>query len=187
MDGRDEWPTGRLLSAVARRIEREWNAHLAAWDLNHASLPVLAILLRGPLSQRELAQASGVTEQTMSRIVARLERSGYVQRHPHETDARRHEVSLTDAGRGALFEAGDPQVAEEMSVRGLDADQVAPLRELLAAMLAAHPQNHLDPYPNEDPHAQGHRAERDEAAIQPAASADGPHDGSPHDGSKDAR
>jgi DNA-binding MarR family transcriptional regulator len=147
MDGRDEWPTGRMLSAVARRIEREWNAHLAAWDLNHASLPVLALLFRGPLSQRELARASGVTEQTMSRIVVRLERSGYIRRQPHETDARRHEVSLTDAGRGALMAAGDPQVAEEMSVRGLAPDQVAPLRELLAAMLAAHPQNHLDPFP----------------------------------------
>jgi hypothetical protein len=38
-------------------------------------------------------------------------------------------------------------VAEEMSVRGLAPDQVAPLRELLAAMLAAHPQHHLDPFP----------------------------------------
>jgi DNA-binding MarR family transcriptional regulator len=161
MDRRDEWPTGRMLSAVARRIEREWNAHLAAWDLNHASLPVLFFLLRGPLSQRELARASGVTEQTMSRIVARLERSGYVRRQPDAADARRHEVSLTDAGRRALLEAGDPHVAEEMSVRGLDADQVAALRVLLAALLAAHPQNHLDPYPNEDPHAQMHRAEHD--------------------------
>ena len=146
MDGRDEWPTGRMLSAVARRIEREWNAHLAAWDLNHASLPVLFLLFRGPLSQRELARDSGVTEQTMSRIVARLERSGYVRRQPDAADARRHEVSLTDAGRAALVEAGDPQVAEEMSVRGLDPDQVGPLRALLAAMLAAHPQNDGGPH-----------------------------------------
>lgn len=139
MEARGEWPTGRLLSAVARRIEREWNAHLAGWDLNHASLPVLFLLRRGPLSQRELAQASGVTEQTTSRILARLERSGYVTRSVHAADARRHEVTLTDIGRVALAEAGDLQVAEEMSVRGLDADQVERLRELLTVMLAAHP------------------------------------------------
>ena len=135
----DEWPTGRMLSAVARRIEHEWNAHLAQWDLNHASLPVLFLLLGGPRSQRELAHASGVTEQTMSRIVARLERSAYVERHPHAHDARRHEVVLTDSGRTVLMAAGDPRVAEEMSVRGLDPDQVEALRGLLAAMLAAHP------------------------------------------------
>lgn len=134
----DEWPTGRLLSAVARRIEHEWNAHLAQWDLNHASLPVLFLLLGGPRSQRELARSSGVTEQTMSRIVVRLERSGYVARHAHTTDARRHDVVLTEPGRAVLMVAGDPRVAEEMSVRGLSAVEVDQLRGLLRTMLTAH-------------------------------------------------
>lgn len=135
----DEWPTGRMLSAVARRIEHDWNTHLAQWGLNHASLPVLFLLLRGPRSQRELARASGVTDQTMSRIVGRLERSSYVERHAHPDDARRHDVVLTDHGRAALMAAGDPRTAEEMSVRGLTPAEVAQLRTLLAAMLAAHP------------------------------------------------
>lgn len=135
----EQWPTGRLLSAVARRVEHEWNAHLARWDLNHASIPVLFHLAGGPRSQRDLARTSGVTEQTMSRIVAGLERRGYVARHPHPNDARRHEVHLTDAGRQALAEAGDPRVAEEMSIRGLDAEQVAQLRSLLTVMLSFHP------------------------------------------------
>ncbi|WP_231494917.1 MarR family winged helix-turn-helix transcriptional regulator [Cellulomonas sp. KRMCY2] len=135
----NQWPTGRLISAAARRIERDWNAHLSGWDLNHASLPVLFLLLRGPRSQHELAQASGVTEQTMSRIVARLERSAYVDRLPHAHDRRRHDVVLTASGRAALFEAGDPQVAEEMSIRGLDPDQVEQLRGLLTVMLAQRP------------------------------------------------
>ncbi|HMO12110.1 MAG TPA: MarR family transcriptional regulator [Actinotalea sp.] len=129
------WSTGRLLSSVTRRIEREWNAHLAHWELNHASLPVLYLLAGGPRSQRELALASGVTEQTMSRILARLERLEYVARHTHRADRRRHDVHLTDAGRAALVEAGDPAVAEAMSVRGLDERQVAALRALLLAML----------------------------------------------------
>ncbi len=131
----DQWPTGRLFSAVARRLEREWNARLADWDLNHASLPVLYLLAGGPLSQRELALSSGVTEQTMSRILARLERQAYVERHTHATDRRRHEVHLTDAGRATLMEAGDPEVAERMSVRGLSAEQVETLRGLLLVML----------------------------------------------------
>ncbi|GGB92817.1 MarR family winged helix-turn-helix transcriptional regulator [Cellulomonas carbonis] len=140
-DRMGHWPTGRMLSAVARRIEREWNAHLDAWQLNHASLPVLFLLSRAPLSQRELARASGVTEQTMSRIVARLERSGYVERRPHERDRRRHEVVLTPPGRTVLAEAGDPAAAEALSVRGLSPNQVEQLRDLLATMLAAHPRD----------------------------------------------
>lgn len=126
------WPTGRLLSAAARRVEKEWNTHLAAWDLNHASLPVLIHLLGGPLSQRELAAANEVTEQTMSRIVARLVRSGYVARTVHHADRRRHEVTITGPGRAACAAAADPVAAEQMVVRGLSADQVDQLRSLLA-------------------------------------------------------
>src|SRR3954451_9329148 len=118
-----QWPSGRLLSAAARRVERDFNAHLAAWDLNHASLPVLVHLVRGPLSQRELAAACGVTEQTTSRVVARMERSGYVARAPHANDRRRLVLSITDAGRAALAVASDRQPAEEMVTRGLTDDE----------------------------------------------------------------
>lgn len=132
-----QWPTGRMLSAVARRIERDWNVHLARWGLNHASLPVLFHLAGGPRSQQQLATASGVTQQTMSRIVHRLERLGHVERRPHARDARAYEVVLTEQGRATLAEAGDPRFAEDLSVRGLTPDQVRTLREILATMIRA--------------------------------------------------
>lgn len=163
----EQWPTGRMLSAVARRIEQEWNAHLAHWDLNHASIPVLFHLLAGPRSQRHLARASGVTEQTMSRIVARLERSGYVERHPHPEDARRHDVVMTDEGRRVLAAAGDPGIAEEMSIRGLSAPQVAQLRELLAVMLGAHPGGPADAAPVPYPAGHGHGRPPQDGAGEP--------------------
>jgi DNA-binding MarR family transcriptional regulator len=130
------WPTGRLLSALNRRVEREWNTHLAHWDLNHASLPVLAHLAGGPRSQRELAVACGVTEQTMSKTVARLERTGYVDRPTRPADRRRHDVVLTAAGTAALRAAGDHRTAEAMVLRGLDEAQVDQLRALLLLMMA---------------------------------------------------
>lgn len=133
------WATGRLLFAVARRIERDWNAHLSRWDLNHAGFPVLMHLLDAPMSQRSLAQASGVTEQTMSRVVARLERSGYVTRSADPVDRRRHVVTLTDTGRVAGLEAARRRPAEDLATRGLDEAQVAELRELLLDMLAVAP------------------------------------------------
>ena len=132
-----DWPTGRLMSAITRRVEREWNAHLAHWELNHASLPVLAHLAGGPRSQRELAAACGVTEQTMCKTVARLERTGYIERPTHADDRRRHDVALTRSGFSALRAAGDARAAEEMSMRGLDEEQIARLRDLLLVMFAA--------------------------------------------------
>jgi DNA-binding MarR family transcriptional regulator len=125
------WPVGRLLSAASRRVERDWNAHLASWDLNHASQPVLVILLRGPRTQAELAAMCDVTEQTMSRVLARLERSGYVTRTAHATDRRKHQISATDAGRTAVLAASDPATAEAMVTDGLTPEQVDQLRALL--------------------------------------------------------
>ena len=135
-DPRD-WPTGRLLFSVVRRMEHEWNTHLGSWQLNHASFPVLLHLLEGPRTQRELARLSNVTEQTMSRIVARLERSGYVTRKTDPEDRRRHVVAVTDPGRRVVLEAARVQPAEELASRGLTPDQVAVFRELLVAMVMA--------------------------------------------------
>jgi len=128
-----------MLSSAARRVEHDWNAHLAAWDLNHASLPVLVLLAHRSHSQRELASATGVTEQTMSRILTRMERTGYLTRKPQVDDRRQHVISLTPAGAAVMQAAAQPGPAEELSTRGLTTEQVAQLRELLILMIAARP------------------------------------------------
>ena len=127
------WPTGRLLSAAARLVEHEWNAHLARWDLNHASLAVLHVLLSGPMTQRELASAVQVEDQTMSRTVAGLERSGYVERHRDGADRRRVVVSLTDDGRRTVLKASDIEVAEGYFSEAVE-DVVALRRALIAVI-----------------------------------------------------
>ncbi|WP_448629241.1 MarR family winged helix-turn-helix transcriptional regulator [Cellulomonas soli] len=161
-----DWPVGRLLSAAARRVEREWNAHLAAWDLNHASLPVLVHLMRGPRSQRELAELCGVTEQTTSRVLERMERTGYVTRATHPDDRRRHVIAVTDAGRAALGAAAAPRTADQMVTRGLTPEQIGQLHALL--VLVARPE--AEPDQETGPH------------LEPGnhhGPAGGPGDGSP--------
>jgi len=132
----DHWPVGRMLSAAARRIERAWDAHLASWDLNHASLPVLVHVTASPMSQRELADACGVTEQTMSRVVTRLVRTGYVTRGPHAEDRRRHVVAITPAGAAALRACADPGPAQESVLGHLPPERRALLDDLLREVVA---------------------------------------------------
>lgn len=131
------WPTGRLLSAAARRVEHAWNSHLDAWHLNHASFPVLFLLSMDDHSQRELAEAMSVTEQTMSRMLVRLERHGYVRREPASDDRRRHVVTLLPAGARALAEARDPGRIEELTVGVLSPAEITCLRATLITMLTA--------------------------------------------------
>jgi DNA-binding MarR family transcriptional regulator len=131
----DQWPTGRLLSAAARRVERSWDEYLEQWSLTHASLPVLAILAGGPRSQREIAARLGVTEQTTSRMLTGLERSGYVARHRHDTDRRRQVVAVTDAGMSALAALDDPATVERLIGDALSPAQLATLRDLLVRLV----------------------------------------------------
>ncbi|MCO7219129.1 MarR family winged helix-turn-helix transcriptional regulator [Klenkia sp. PcliD-1-E] len=127
------WATGRLLSTAARLAEHAWDTHLARWELNHASFAVLHLLAAQPRSQRELAQAMQVEDQTMSRMLERLERQGHVVRERSATDRRRVEVKPTDSGRAALAEAGADDAAER--VLGEAVQDLPRLRAELATMV----------------------------------------------------
>lgn len=132
----ERWPTGRLLSAAARRVERAWDAYLQQWQLSHASVPVLVVLARGSLSQREIAAQMHVTEQSVGRVLRGLQHSGYISRTPHPGDRRRHVVSLTASGRQALTALDQAQAVESLIGSSLDAAQTGQLRELLIRMLS---------------------------------------------------
>ncbi len=126
----ETWATGRLLSTAARLVEHAWDAHLSRWGLNHASFAVLWMLEAGPRTQRQLAASATVQAQTMSRVLDRLERLGYVQRVRSESDRRRVLVSLTPAGRRARGAAHDEGIAE-----GLVGDGVPDLEQLRTALV----------------------------------------------------
>lgn len=129
------WPTGRLLSAAARRIERAWDEYLTQWDLSHASLPVLVVLTQGPLSQREIAATMHVTEQSVGRIVRSLETRAYITRQPHDTDRRRRVVAITNKGRRALTDLNKAQTIEALIGDTLSPEEITQLRVLLIRML----------------------------------------------------
>lgn len=134
-DPPEDWPTGRLLSAAARRVERAWDAYLAQWSLSHASLPVLAVLMGGERSQREITAHLGVTEQTTSRMVAGLERSGYVRRSRHPEDRRRQVVQITATGRRSLAELNLRDAIDALVGHDLSDAELADLRRLLIRFL----------------------------------------------------
>ncbi|WIB77791.1 MarR family transcriptional regulator [Curtobacterium sp. MCPF17_002] len=101
-DAPDGWPLGRLLSAAARAVERDWDERLRAIGLPHAALIAIDILIRtGPTGADTLARAARVQPQTMSRTLERMERDGLVERSPHPEDRRRRIVTVTEHGRQA--------------------------------------------------------------------------------------
>ena len=72
-------------------------------DLTVAQFSALTSLeLGGALTPSELAETERVQPPTMTKLVARLEDRGLVQRTPHPTDRRQVILSTTEDGRAML-------------------------------------------------------------------------------------
>ena len=132
-DGMDEWPTGRLLSTAARLVEHSWEAILRSQNMTHAGLISLHTIADRPASQRDIAKASRVTDQTISRTIDRLERAGYVTRETDPLDERRKRVAITEPGR-AIYRRLLTLEKEDAALTAAVGD-VGPLREQLLLLV----------------------------------------------------
>lgn len=140
---------GRLLSTAARLVEHDWNSWLAQQGLTHAGYVALHALRDGPMTQRALASHSQVEEQTMSRVLERLERNGHVTRHRDPADRRRLVVERTSAGASVADDAARANAAERLVVdRVQDPER---FRAELVLLITAVRAGRGDPHPGGAP------------------------------------
>ena len=104
--------------------------------VQYTALTVLAG--RDGLTSAELARKSFVTAQTMTDMVAALERRELIAREQDPAHGRRLLISLTDKGRTFLKEhATEIAAIEELMVSRLDKDERTALHDLLNRCRAA--------------------------------------------------
>jgi MarR family transcriptional regulator, transcriptional regulator for hemolysin len=126
-------PIGLQLAQVTRVVSRAFDEALAAAG---GSLPVWLVLLniktRQLGNQRELAEAVGITEATLTHHLNAMEADGLLTRHRHQTNRRIHVVQLTDAGEAAFTRLlGAAHGFDRRLRRGLTEADVAGLGDLL--------------------------------------------------------
>jgi DNA-binding MarR family transcriptional regulator len=92
------------LRVALTRLTRRLRQTRPMGELTQNQISVLASLDAGALTPRELAEAERVQPPTMTKVLARLEERGMVQRAPHPTDGRQVLLSATEAGRAVLVE-----------------------------------------------------------------------------------
>lgn len=100
----------KLLVQATDAYERELNDRLRAGlgtDLRPAHYVVFRYLEPGGSRVTALAEAAGMTQQSMGELVTHLERSGYVERRPDPADRRARLIVATAAGGKALALAGE--------------------------------------------------------------------------------
>jgi DNA-binding MarR family transcriptional regulator len=91
-----------LRDSIAR-LNRRLRQTRPLGDLTMSQHSALTSLeLGGGLTPRELADVERVQPPTLTKIVAKLEERGLVQRTPHPTDGRQVILATTEAGRAVI-------------------------------------------------------------------------------------
>ena len=111
-------PIGLALAQAARTVSRAFDDALASAG---GSLPVWLVLLniktRQLASQRELAEAVGIREATLTHHLNAMEADGLITRQRHPANRRIHVVTLTAAGEDAFLQIRDTAIAFDQQLR----------------------------------------------------------------------
>ncbi len=116
---------------TARRLRQEAGA-----ELGPALLAALGTIERhGPVTPSELADLEGVKRPTATRMIARLEAEGLIERTRDPGDGRSSLVSVGSAGAALLRRLRKRRTAYlARRLRALDADDVAVLARATAVL-----------------------------------------------------
>lgn len=126
-------PIGLQLSRSARSVSRAFDDALARAGGSLPAWLVLISLKSRPLrNQRELADAVGIREATLTHHLNAMDAQGLLTRRRDPANRRMHLVELTDAGEAAFLRLRDAAVAFDQRLRtGISGEEVAMLDGLL--------------------------------------------------------
>ena len=122
---------GMVITRLARLLRQQ-----AGSDLTPTMRAAVGTIAReGPLTLGELAAVEQVAPPTATKVVAKLEELGLVEREPDTTDRRVVRVALSDAGRRWLdADRGRRHAWLAERIDALPADDRKRLREAVEAL-----------------------------------------------------
>ena len=131
-------PIGLRLNQAARTVGRAFEEAL---EEAGGTLPTWLILLnltiRRPANLRELAEAVGIREATLTHHLNALDARGLITRTRDAANRRIHVVELTEAGQAAFARLQQAAVAFDARLRaGLAEDDLDQLGDLLGRLTA---------------------------------------------------
>jgi MarR family transcriptional regulator, transcriptional regulator for hemolysin len=131
-------PIGLQLSRTAKVASRAFDDALAQAG---GSVPVWLVLIslkNQPLhNQRELAEAVGIREATLTHHLNAMDEQGLVTRRRDPANRRVHLVELTDAGEAAFLRLRGAATEFDQRLRdGFSADEIRQLAGLLDRLAA---------------------------------------------------
>lgn len=131
-------PIGLNLARTARSVSRAFDDALAQAGGSVPRWLVLISLKTQPVrNQRELAEAVGIREATLTHHLNSMDEEGLITRRRDPANRRVHLVELTEAGEAAFQRMRGAATAFDQRLRsGLSGDDVAQLEALLGRLAA---------------------------------------------------
>jgi len=131
-------PIGLHLARTARSVSRAFDDALAQAG---GSVPVWLVLIslksQQVRNQRELAEAVGIREATLTHHLNSMDEQGLITRRRDPANRRVHLVELTEAGEAAFQRLRGAATAFDQRLRsGLSGDEVSQLGALLGRLAA---------------------------------------------------
>ena len=126
-----------LVGQVARAHVKKLNQELGKFGL-HKGQPIMLLLLskQDGIPQSELVHEMDITPATVSTMIKRLEKAGFVIRKRNAKDERISNVYLTDAGRSICSKLYNLQKEMEAVVfSGFSAEEKESIRSYLERIL----------------------------------------------------
>ena len=131
-------PIGLNLARTARSVSRAFDDALAQAGGSVPRWLVLISLKSQPMrNQRELAEAVGIREATLTHHLNSMDEEGLITRRRDPANRRVHLVELTEAGEAAFQRMRGAATAFDQRLRsGLSGDDVAQMEALLGRLAA---------------------------------------------------
>ena len=131
-------PIGLHLARTARSVSRAFDDALAQAG---GSVPIWLVLIslksQQVRNQRELAEAVGIREATLTHHLNAMDEQGLITRRRDPANRRVHQVELTEAGEDAFQRLRGAATAFDERLRaGLSGDEVSQLEALLGRLAA---------------------------------------------------
>src|SRR5258708_11874450 len=126
-------PVGGLLARAAREVPRAFDdARAEAGGSQRAGLVLISLKPRRLASQRELADAVGIREATLTHHLNAMDAGGLITRRRDPENRRVHLVELTPAGEEAFYRMRRAAFAFNDRLRaGFDDDELAEFGRVL--------------------------------------------------------
>ncbi len=131
---------GTLISQIHQVSQRVWNCVLKKHGLEDLSGArgriIFALWNENGITIKQLVEKTSLDKATLTGIIDRLERDGFVKRTPSSTDRRATIISRT--GKDELFKEKVPQASKEQNelfYKGFTKKEITDFEEMLKRIL----------------------------------------------------